>query len=165
MASVTRTIAVVLLAIAPVAFTACGTDDGVGGPLPEVQVMPLAGGDAISLSDIGGPTVINLWATTCVPCRTEIPAFEAVHRSRGDTIRFVGLNFGESAEQAAPFIEQVGATYDQYLDELGYATTALDASAMPTTIVVDADGNIATRHIGQMSMADLNSAIDEALGE
>ena len=165
MASVTRTIAVVLLAIAPVAFTACGTDDGVGGPLPEVQVMPLAGGDAISLSDIGGPAVINLWATTCVPCRTEIPAFEAVHRSRGDTIRFVGLNFGESAEQAAPFIEQVGATYDQYLDELGYATTALDASAMPTTIGVDADGNIATRHIGQMSMADLNSAIDEALGE
>ena len=165
MASVTRTIAVVLLAIALVAFTACGTDDGVGGPLPEVQVMPLAGGDAMSLSDIGGPAVINLWATTCVPCRTEIPAFEAVHQSRGDTIRFVGLNIGESAEQAAPFIEEVGATYDQYLDELGYATTALHASAMPTTIVVDADGNIATRHIGQMSMADLNSAIDEALGE
>jgi len=111
--------------------------------------MPLAGGDAISLSDIGGPAVINLWATSCVPCRTEIPAFEAVHQARGDTIRFVGLNIGESAEQAAPFIEEVGATYDQYLDELGYATTALDASAMPTTIVVDADGNIATRHIGQ----------------
>ena len=161
----TRTITVVLLALAAVGFSACGTDDGVGGPLPEVQVMPLAGGDAISLSDIGGPAVINLWATTCVPCRTEIPAFEAVHQARGDTIRFVGLNIGESAEQAAPFIEEVGATYDQYLDELGYATTALDASAMPTTIVVDADGNIATRHIGQMNVADLNSAIDDALGE
>jgi len=132
-------------------------------PLPDVAVTPLVGGSPILLSEIGGPAVINMWATSCVPCRTEIPAFEAVHQSRGDTISFVGLNIGESAEQAAPFIEEVGATYDQYLDELGYATTALEASAMPTTIVVDANGNIATRHIGQMTVADLNSAIDDAL--
>jgi thiol-disulfide isomerase/thioredoxin len=148
-----------------VALSACGAGDDVGAPLPEVHVMPLAGGDAISLSDIEGPAVINLWATTCIPCRTEIPAFETVHQSRGDAIRFIGLNIGESAEQAAPFIAQVGATYDQFLDELGYATTALEASAMPTTIVVDGAGNIATRHIGQMNIADLNSAIDEALQE
>lgn len=160
MESVTRTVAAALLVLVA---CGCGTGDEVGMPLPDVAVTPLAGGSPILLSEIGGPAVINMWATSCVPCRTEIPAFEAVHQSRGDTISFVGLNIGESAEQAAPFIEEVGATYDQYLDELGYATTALEASAMPTTIVVDANGNIATRHIGQMTVADLNSAIDDAL--
>jgi cytochrome c biogenesis protein CcmG/thiol:disulfide interchange protein DsbE len=166
MASVTGTITFAcVLALASVAGTACGSSDEFAEPLPDVQVTPLAGGDAMSLSDIEGPAVINLWATTCVPCLTEIPAFESVHRSRGRTIRFVGLNIGESAEQAAPFVESVGATYDQFLDELGHATTALEASAMPTTIVVDAGGNIATRHIGQMNVADLNSAIDDALAD
>ncbi len=141
----------------------CGGNEEVGGPLPDVKISPLSGGDSISLADLEGPAVINLWATSCAPCRTEIPAFEAVHQARGDAIEFVGLNIGESAAQAAPFIESVGATYSQYLDELGYATTALNATAMPTTIVIDAEGNVATRHIGQMDVDDLNLAIDQAL--
>ncbi len=131
--------------------------------LPDVEVEALVGGSTISLASIEGPAVVNLWATSCAPCRAEIPAFESVHQARGDTVRFVGLNIGESADQAAVFIDEVGATYEQYLDQLGYAVTELDVSAMPTTIVIDAVGHIATRHIGPMDVTDLNDAIDAAL--
>ena len=66
---------------------------------------------------------MNLWATWCVPCRKEIPDFEAVHQARGDAVRFVGVNVGEEPDQAAAFIAEVGATYDQYLDPQGYVST------------------------------------------
>lgn len=147
-------------------LVACGggNDDGVGGPLPDVDIAPIDGGTSSSLADLDGPAVINLWATSCAPCRAEIPAFEAVHQARGDTVGFVGLNVGESAEQAAPFVADVGATYPQYLDELGYAVTALGVAAMPTTLVIDAAGVVTTRHVGPMDVAELNDAIDAALG-
>lgn len=152
-----------LVALCSVGSCGGGAGEGRGAPLPDVQLAPLGGGDSVSLADLPGPAVINLWATSCAPCRAEIPDFEAVHQARGDTVQFVGLNIGESGERAAPFIADVGATYDQYLDELGYAVTALDVSAMPTTFVIDAAGNVSTRHLGPMDVGDLNAAIDRAL--
>ncbi|HUF97677.1 MAG TPA: TlpA disulfide reductase family protein [Ilumatobacter sp.] len=150
--------------IAAVLLAGCGGDDeGVGLALPDVLIAPIDGSASTSLADLDGPAVVNLWATSCAPCRAEIPAFEAVYQTRGDTVAFVGLNIGESAEQAAPFIAEVGATYPQYLDELGYAVTELNVSAMPTTIVIDADGTVTTRHIGPMDVTELNAAIDDAL--
>lgn len=154
--------AVVLLA------PACGSTGGgagaAGEPLPLVELTPIDGGDVVDLADIEGPAVINLWATWCVPCRTEIPDFEEVHRARGDEVRFVGINIGQAADEASPFLDEVGATYDQYLDPQGYAQTELGAVSLPTTVVVDADGTIVERRVGQMDQDDLDAAIDAALG-
>jgi thiol-disulfide isomerase/thioredoxin len=145
-------------------LAACGGADGVAGTLPDVDITPLAGGDAISLADIDGPAVVNLWATWCTPCRKEIPDFEAVHLERGDAVRFIGINVGEEADQASEFLAEVGATYDQYLDPQGYVSTELEATNMPVTVVIDADGTISTRHLGAMDQDELDAAIDEALG-
>ena len=157
--------AVVLLA--GVVLAACGGGDGDAGAtdrLPDVEIVPLAGGDPVSLRDIDGPAVINLWATWCIPCRTEIPDFQAVHEARGDEVRFVGVNIGEEADQANEFIAEVGATYDQYLDPQGEVSTELEATNMPVTVVIDASGAISTRHLGAMDQDALGAAIDEALG-
>jgi cytochrome c biogenesis protein CcmG, thiol:disulfide interchange protein DsbE len=143
---------------------ACGGGDGGTATLPDVEITPLAGGAPVSLADIQGPAVVNLWATWCTPCRTEIPDFEAVHRERGDEVRFVGINIGEDADQAGEFLAEVGATYDQYLDLQGYVSTDLEAPNLPVTVVVDADGTIATRHLGAMDQDALEAAIDEVVG-
>lgn len=145
-------------------LAACGGGDGAAGSLPDVEIVPLAGGEAVSLADIEGPAVVNLWATWCTPCRKEIPDFEAVHQARGDEVRFVGINIGEEADQAGEFLAEVGATYDQYLDPQGFVSTELEATNMPVTVVIDADGEISTRHLGAMDQAALDAAIDEALG-
>lgn len=154
-----------LLAAVVVVGAACGSSDGgdASTTLPDVDVVPLAGGDPVSLADIAGPAVVNLWATWCVPCRREIPDFEEVHRARSDEVRFVGVNIGEDAEQAAEFLDEVGATYDQFLDPQGFAQTGLEAVALPVTIVIDADGEISTRRVGPMDQDDLDAAIDAAL--
>lgn len=138
-----------------------------GGPsddvLPDVEVEPLDGGSSVSLADIEGPAVVNLWATWCAPCRAEIPAFEAVHQARGDEVRFVGINIGEDADRAREFVDEVGATYDQFLDPIGDVVTELETSTMPVTIVLDGDDAISLRHLGPMDEADLDDAIDDAL--
>ncbi len=168
-----------LLAVA-VAVAACG-GDGDGAPsgadepvagaqessaerLPDVAVVPLAGGEAVSLADIDGPAVVNLWATWCAPCRAEIPDFEEVHDARADEVRFVGINIGEDGDRAAAFIDEVGATYDQFLDSEGFVVTELETTAMPVTIVLDNDSRVSLRHLGPMDQDDLNEAIDVALG-
>jgi len=154
----------------PAGTTAAGgdsqrsTEHEPGGELlPDVDIESFDGGDTISLADIEGPAVINLWATWCAPCRREIPDFEAVHQSRRDEVRFVGINIGEDSGKAAGFLDDVGATYDQFLDSEGYVVTELRTSTMPVTIVIDADGVITKRHLGPLDQAGLNEAIDEAL--
>ncbi len=154
-----------LAAVVVVGAAACGSSggDGASERLPDVDVAPLEGGDPISLSDIDGPAVVNLWATWCVPCRREIPDFEEVHRARSDEVRFVGINIGEDGAQAAEFLDEVGATYDQFLDPQGFAQTGLEAVSLPVTIVIDADGDVTTRQVGPMDQDDLDAAIDDAL--
>ena len=154
------------LALFAVVMAACGSsgDDAASqGGLPDVEVERFDDGSTISLADIEGPAVVNLWATWCAPCRREIPDFEAVHQARGDEVRFVGVNIGENVARASEFLTEVGATYDQFLDAEGYVVTELRTTTMPVTLVLDADGAISTRHLGPMDQGDLNDAIDEAL--
>lgn len=150
---------------AVLALTACGGagNGGAGDTLPEVSITPLDGGSEVLLSDIEGPAVVNLWATWCTPCRKEIPDFQAVHEARGDEVRFVGVNIGENADQIDEYLTEVGATYEQYIDEEGYVQTELEATNMPTTVVIDADGRIVARHLGRMDQSALDEAIDAAL--
>lgn len=162
------------LVVLAVVAAACGGDAAsddivpsvdaeVGDWLPDVEIVALDGGEATSLADIDGPAVVNLWATWCAPCRREIPDFEAVHQARSDEVRFVGINIGEDADDARAFLDEVGATYDQFLDSEGFVVTELKTATMPVTLVLDADGAISTRHLGPMDQDDLDAAIDEAL--
>ena len=170
-----RTVRSALLAV-PLVLAACGGDDTAvpdsivpsvdaeaGESLPDVELLPIDGGAPISLADIEGPAVVNLWATWCAPCRREIPDFEAVHQARGDSVRFVGINIGEDADDAVAFLDEVGATYDQFLDSAGFVVTELRTATMPVTLVLAPDGTISTKHLGPMDQDDLDDAIDEAL--
>jgi cytochrome c biogenesis protein CcmG/thiol:disulfide interchange protein DsbE len=152
------------LALAVTLFVAGGCGDDAGDALPDVDVEPLAGGETVSLSELEGPAVINLWATWCVPCRTEIPAIEAVHQRRSDEIGFVGINVGETGPDAAEFIAEVGATYAQYLDADGRASTARDATTLPVTLVIDAAGVVVARELRAIDQDALDGLIDDALG-
>ncbi len=150
------------LAAALLTLAACGGESGE--TLPDVDITGLTSGESSQLSDIEGPAVINLWATWCAPCRAEIPDFEEVHQIRNDEVRFVGINVGEDPSVAVAFIDEVGATYDQFADLDGEVSTELRATSMPVTVVIDADGNIITRHLGPLDQQGLNDAIDEAVG-
>jgi thiol-disulfide isomerase/thioredoxin len=156
----------VVVAAAALALAACGGGGAVGevgGPLPDVEITELGGSDTISLADIDGPAVINLWATWCPPCRAEIPEFEEVHQRRADEVRFIGVSVDLAAPPAIEFIDEIGATYEQFHDPTGQVQTELSATAMPVTVIIGADGRVSTRHLGALSGESLDAAIDDAL--
>ena len=110
----------------------------------------MRGGQAFRLDDLEGPAVVNLWATWCAPCKRELPEFEAVHRSLAGEVTFVGVNIGDDGDEAADYLDDLGITYDQYLDVDSELTAALKTATLPVTLIIDDDERIALRHIGPL---------------
>ena len=147
------------LAGALLAVVACGDgDESAPRRLPAMELAALdPGGASLALGDLRGPAVVNLWATWCRPCREELPAFQEVATARDD-VRFVGVNSQETGD-ARDYLDELGVTYEQFVDERGELAEGVGAVGLPVTIVVDRDGVIALEHLGPMSAADLDQAL------
>ena len=111
----------------------------------------------------GTPTVVNFFASTCVPCITEMPAFEQVHQDLGDAVAFLGLAVTDRPEDALDLIEQTGISYATAQDKDGSVMNALGGSFLPTTVLLAADGTIVATHTGQLTAAELRTLIAEKL--
>ena len=141
---------------------ACGGSDGADVRLPGVEVETLRSGQAFRLDELEGPAVVNLWATWCAPCKRELPEFEAVHRSLAGEVAFVGVNIGDDGDEAADYLDDLGITYDQYLDVDSELTAALKTATLPVTLIIDDAERIALRHIGPLDQDELIEAIEQA---
>lgn len=133
----------------------------VGRDLPEVQVVPLAGGDPRPLSEeILGVTVINVFASWCAPCRAEHPALTALSE---EGVRIVGLAYRDPPADTQAFLAELGDPYIRVMaDPTGAAgeTLGLEA-AMPQTLVVNGEGEVLLRHSGPLAGADGEAALAE----
>jgi thiol-disulfide isomerase/thioredoxin len=152
---------VLSVVLSVVLSTACGGSDDASEHLPGIEVTTLRGGETFSLDDLEGPAVVNLWATWCVPCKRELPAFQAVHESLAGAVTFVGVNIGDDGDEAADYLDDLGITYDQYLDVDAELTAALETATLPMTLIIDADELIALRHIGPLDQDELIAALDD----
>lgn len=120
----------------------------------------------------GEVQVVNFWYAGCAPCRAEAPILQEVSETfAGEGVNFVGVNVRDQAGTAASFEEKYGVTYPSILDvDSGEAQLAFSGpvppAAVPTTIVLDQDGRVAARVLGQLTDASiLESIIDQLLAE
>ena len=111
----------------------------------------------------GTPTVVNFFASTCIPCITEMPAFEQVHQELGDAVAFLGLAVTDRPEDALDLVEQTGISYATAQDKDGSVMNALGGSFLPTTVLLAADGRIVATHTGQLTATELRALIAEKL--
>ena len=127
--------------------------------------LPDLDGTEVSLSQYRGDVVlINFWATWCPPCRAEIPEIEAAYRARNDEgFVVLGIAVEQSHALVAPFVELEGMTYPVLLDELSQVYSTYRAPGLPVSVVVDQDGVIQARHIGQMTGAQLDQYLAHVL--
>lgn len=164
-----------LLLAATLAVAGCGARAGSavpasatsadGFPLPEVTLQTLDGAAAWETTSLASmPAVINLWATWCAPCVEEMPALEAVHVEVGDRVRFVGVNRADVTERARELAARTGVTYELVSDPDSVFFVAVGARAMPTTLFVDARGNVVHAHAGPLDEAALRRLISTHLG-
>jgi peroxiredoxin len=122
-----------------------------------------AGGQG-SLADFRGtPVVVNFFASTCVPCRSEMPDFESVHQRRGATVQFVGINTGEAIAPGRRIASDTGVTYPLLSDPPGATMTALGSVVLPTTVLADANGTVLDVHHGVLTDTQLEQWIDDNL--
>lgn len=129
-------------------------------PLPALTLYGLQGEPA-ELQQLaqGQPTVINLWAAWCAPCRAEMPAFAAAQQ-QWPGVRFLFVNQGESVQTVQRFLaSRPYALNGVWLDTDSQLGPAVGSTGLPTTLFVDARGRIVERHFGMLSAASLGSRV------
>jgi cytochrome c biogenesis protein CcmG/thiol:disulfide interchange protein DsbE len=131
----------------------------VRGGLPDVRLPCLGGGREVGLATLRGPTLVNVWASWCGPCRSEAPFLAEVGR-KGSGVSVLGVDFADAPEAAVQFAGAVGWTYPQMYDADLVFRTRLQVVGLPVTFFVRADGTLAGRHAGPFTssqqLADLS---------
>jgi len=127
-------------------------------------------GNQLTLSELRGhPVVLNLWASWCLPCRSEMPAIEKAYERYKDTgLMVVGLNMtSQDAESAArAFVQELGLTFPIVLDRDGSVRARYQLLGLPSTYFIDQNGIIRSVIIGgPMSEATIQANIEDLLQE
>ncbi|EIL97942.1 redoxin [Rhodanobacter thiooxydans] len=123
--------------------------------LPALVVSDLDGHEVPLETLRGQPTVINLWATWCGPCRREMPVLAEAQRAM-PRIRFVFADQGESAAAVQHFMQvQRLALENVLIDGNLQLSNHYNARGYPTTLFLDADGRLRDMHMGELSRATL----------
>ena len=140
-----------------------GTNAQVEGtPFPSATIQTLDGDDVDTASLVGHPLVVNIWGSTCGPCKQELPDFAAAHAVFGDEVRFVGISYLPPSDREESFARDRGVQYELCYDTDGEFVTAAGVAAFPVTLFVTADGTIVDQ-TGQLDEAQLTARIEEEL--
>jgi peroxiredoxin len=141
-------------------------DDAAPGaskrPLPTFSLRGFDGTQVTQAALAGKPAVINFFASTCVFCIHEMPAFERVHQRTTD-VTFLGIALRDSEPAARELARHTEVTYRLAFDDEGSFYRALGGLGMPVTVFVTAGGMVATTHSGPLDEAQLEELIAEAI--
>ncbi|MBR4749303.1 MAG: TlpA family protein disulfide reductase [Abditibacteriota bacterium] len=135
---------------------------------PDFTVTDQKGSKVSFSSMLGKPVIVNIWATWCGPCKMELPDFQKASLKYSDRITFmmVNLTTGDETEQTVrKFMKDNGYTFPVYYDTEQSADGAYQVTGIPTTIFIDAEGNIVSKQIGMLSGEELQEGIDSLLRE
>jgi cytochrome c biogenesis protein CcmG/thiol:disulfide interchange protein DsbE len=162
------------LALASLFFFRLGAGDPsqlpsalIGRPAPKTDLPPLAGlerdGKAVpGLSNAtfaGAVTLVNVWASWCVPCADEVPFLEQL--SKDKRIQLVGINYKDSPDNARRFLNRYGNPFAAAgADDSGRNAIDWGVYGVPETFVVGRDGNIAYKLIGPITAENLVKVLE-----
>ena len=138
----------------------------VGARAPDFRAVDLATGDSLSFRERyrGAVTLVNIWATWCVPCRGEMPAMEKVYQSlapRGFRIAAVSIDEG-SPEDVQAFARELGLSFDILQDRSTKVQQIYQTTGVPESFLLNREGVIVKRVIGAQ---DWSSPVNRALIE
>ena len=135
----------------------------LGSQLPAIKLETVEGQEVSTQSLLNKPLVINVWYSTCEPCRRELPALANADMQYRDLVRFVGVNIKDSATVAREFAAQYGVEFELLLDKNGLFISQLGIATAPVTLAIDQEGVIVGQKAGEISASELDELVKELL--
>jgi len=124
----------------------------ISGPAPDFTLKS-RGGANIKLSELRGQVVmINFWASWCGPCRQEMPLLEQIYQHyqpMGFTL--LGINVEEDSAAADKVLKEIPVSFPVLYDNRNRVSESYQVRAMPSTILIDRDGQVRYLHQGYKS--------------
>jgi thiol-disulfide isomerase/thioredoxin len=145
----------------PARLTTSAAPDAV-----RAQFLGFDGGPGFAIpDDLGGrPLVLNVWASWCIPCRKEMPAFQSVYAQARGKVGFLGVDYLDEESAARRLAADTGVTYPLAADPKGTQVSKLGVTALPTTLFISVDGVLRGRRFGELNADRLRDAIRAYLG-
>lgn len=136
------------------------------GALPDLELPCLDGGPGLQLRRLTGtPTVVNLWASWCDPCKEELPAFARLDQDAGTRLRVLGVASRDIPGRSVEFAGAAALPFPSLEDRSGDLGRALRRNGLPVTVFVRADGSVAESYLGRpLTDATLRAKVRTLLG-
>ena len=129
----------------------------------DFTVQDIDGNDVKLSEQFGKPLVVNFWASWCPPCKEEMPDFESVYQEMGEQVTFMMVNLvdgsRETLETATDYITANGYTFPIYFDITQDAAYTYTITSIPTTLFINAKGEIVTSAVGAIDAEVLKQGI------
>jgi cytochrome c biogenesis protein CcmG/thiol:disulfide interchange protein DsbE len=136
----------------------------IGKPAPELALPPLDPGQSgLNRADLlGKVTLVNVFASWCVPCRDEHPQLQAL--SQDSRIRIVGINYKDNGANARRFLGEMGNPYSAIgVDSSGRTSIDWGVYGVPETFLVGPDAVIRQKFVGPISAEALEKVVRPAI--
>jgi thiol-disulfide isomerase/thioredoxin len=133
-------------------------------PAPQLSGMTLTGKNYTY--DVGKVAVVNVWASWCAPCRAEAPTLAALSEKYSD-VAFIGILTRDNPVNAEAFTRRFALPYPTLIDDsvlIGFRKS-LPANAIPSTVLIDKNGDVAARISGEVTVASLSELIEKVSAE
>lgn len=125
-----------------------GIKEGVTAPDFEVTALS---GEKVSLTEHRGKVLLlNFWASWCKPCMQEMPLLNEIHQSSGSQIETLFINVGESKGTVAEYMKEHQFSFPVAIDVTGKISTAYGVTALPSTFIINEEGEIARIRLGEI---------------
>ena len=127
---------------------------------PVVDFLSFDGTPGSTADFTGQPTVINFWQSYCPPCVAEMPDFEAAFQALHDNVSFVGMNVADTRAAANDLVAETGVTYPLADDPDYEVFRSFGGFVMPTTVLLNRQGQVAYVWSGVLTGDELRILID-----
>ena len=143
----------------------CADPSGPGSDLPELTLPCLGGGQEVTLADVSGPAVIQVWASWCVSCPDELPLFQRLADEHGDRLDVFGIDYQDTQPGKAMWLlGDTEATMPQLADPAGHLADHYRLVGLPAILLVDADGAVTFKAMRIDTYDQLTDLVTEHTG-
>lgn len=135
-----------------------GTRGGDDRAVDVNDVLDEVDGSALVAPDTQ-PVVVNFWSSTCAPCLKEMPDLQAVSTDHASDIAVLGIDVTDTEKAGRAMVEKTGVTFPNARDPQAEVFAAFGGTALPRTVLIDADGKVVEVHNGALTAAELTDLL------